>query len=224
MLAYPSISCISMCLCDGGWRNKILLQFFIPLYQECINRLLLGLCIFSKDASLPQPVCHCVSDRSSTLLAHCCSFNLSYLSHNASLSVSPLSFSTTSHSHAGFHPPLPIHPIHPCLKQRTVARVQFSSSGVSPFVFVKSSLTADLILCAVLLTVEKVAELLSVDRKGQIVQAQPRRHNVKLSPGPSKWKALFRTLLPLEVINPSAGKLVICVKGLSYIYKASEKK
>lgn len=90
--------------------------------------------------------------------------------------------------------------------------------------FVKSSLTADLILCAVLLTVEKVAELLSVDRKGQIVQAQPRRHNVKLSPGPSKWKALFRTLLPLEVINPSAGKLVICVKGLSYIYKASEKK
>lgn len=90
--------------------------------------------------------------------------------------------------------------------------------------FVKSSSTADLILCAVLLTVEKVAELLSVGRQGQIVQAQPRRHNVKLSPGPSKWKALFRTLLPLEVINPSAGKLVICVKGLSYIYKASGKK
>lgn len=115
-------------------------QCIVP--KEC-RKVSLGLCVLSNNISASvtvSPTHWWHRDVNLASLVAC------YLAHT---------FSTTTHSPSGFQaPPLPLS-FYLSTSRGLWQRVQFSSSGGSPFVFVKSSFTGDLIPCALLFTAGK---------------------------------------------------------------------
>lgn len=151
----------------------------------------MGLCVFSNNTSLPQPICLCICDRFAHTLTHW-GVNLVPLAcvilythtHFSPLCLS----STTSLSSSGVQAPLRRGPLW--------RGAQFGSSGGSPFCVYQeqSDRRSYPPVCAA--QQEKVAELFSVGCRGRTVRAQTQRYNVRLS------RPSVKSSFKLEVIDP----------------------